>query len=80
MPSKLKVGDKVWLTDEGLESILGLTSQQMISDSFDLEITRIYNINASMPNSEEIFIVEVNHNSINCFSLIEDYFEIKKDA
>lgn len=80
--SKFKVGDKVQFNNIGLEGIHGLTSTQMIKDSLDLVITRVFDVNNMIPefntsNNPSVWLVEVNKESINYLSLMEDYFDKK---
>jgi len=72
MKSKFKKGDKVTLNNYGLNQIGGLKTIKMIEDNKSLVITSIKNINPN--NTEAVYIVKVNKDSINQFILLEDCF------
>ena len=80
MECKFKVGDKVALNNFGLQGIHGLSDIEMIKDSYDLYITRVFDVNSlsDTPSfNEPLWCVEVNKESINQFSLMQEYFNKK---
>ena len=63
----MEVGDMVYLNDQGMQSIGGITSAEMMKQALDLSITKVSL--TSMCTDYECYLIEVDQPLINKFML-----------